>query len=72
MENEKMKKWIIELLENEKIKKWFFELLENENIKNCIFEFLIFRCCHNGGLSRNDNIIRKCKVFIVIWKNKKK
>ena len=51
-----------------KIKKIIFELLENEKIK-WIIEFLIFRCFHLGGSTTNDNILRKCWVFIGIWKN---
>ena len=31
----------------------------------------IFRCFHLGGQSTNDNILRKCGVFIGIWKNQK-
>ena len=69
--NEKIQKWIFEFSENEKIKKLIFELLENEKIKKCIFEFWIFRCFHLGGLSTNDNILRKCWVFIWIWKYQK-
>ena len=71
LEYEKIKKNIFELLENEKIEKWIFELLEKEKIKKWIIEFLIFRCFHLGGSSTNDNILRKCWVFIGIWKNQK-
>ena len=55
-----------------KNRKIIFELLEKEKIKKWINEFLIFRCFHLGGSSTNDNILRKCWVFIGICKKWKK
>ena len=48
-----------------------FWIIGKLKIMKCVFEFLIFRCVHLGGLSTNDSILRKCWVFIGIWKKSK-
>ena len=64
--NPKIIFWIIVKWKNKKMN--FLNIGKIKN-KRSIIEFLIFRCFHLGGLLTNDNIPRKCRVFIGIWKN---
>ena len=64
--NQKNNFWIIGKWKNQKMKFWIIGKRKNQKIN-----YWIFRCFHLGGSSTNDNILRKCWVFIGIWKNQK-